>query len=260
MRKAKKIGILIAVIFIIAAVLGGTYYMQSWPLRFRGEFDQFFGKGNWELISSEAEISRMYKVYYHASDPLYSSERKGTYHNWNIGFTNRDGEKEAWTITDHTLKINHDRRDWFDPMRYSTRQALTLELMDISFSVAAAEVSGDVLEAVLPLAEAECLEVDISYHDGNPPPEFYDQLAREPWFTANEVSVQDYLDTDLYDFYIKIHAHDYRVEKLTPQEQQHLMDSLKTIEQSLKDTYGDDVAYEIYLGEGIRAGSAAAST
>ena len=172
MRKAKKIGILIAVIFIIAAVLGGTYYMQSWPLRFRGEFDQFFGKGNWELISSEAEISRMYKVYYHASDPLYSSERKGTYHNWNIGFTNRDGEKEAWTITDHTLKINHDRRDWFDPMRYSTRQALTLELMDISFSVAAAEVSGDVLEAVLPLAEAECLEVDISYHDGNPPPEF----------------------------------------------------------------------------------------
>ena len=80
MRKAKKIGILIAVIFIIAAVLGGTYYMQSWPLRFRGEFDQFFGKGNWELISSEAEISRMYKVYYHASDPLYSSERKGTYH------------------------------------------------------------------------------------------------------------------------------------------------------------------------------------
>lgn len=86
MRKAKKIGILIAVIFIIAAVLGGTYYMQSWPLRFRGEFDQFFGKGNWELISSEAEISRMYKVYYHASDPLYSSERKGTYHNWNIGF------------------------------------------------------------------------------------------------------------------------------------------------------------------------------
>ena len=62
MRKAKKIGILISVILVIAAVLGGTYYMQSWPLRFRGEFDQFFGKGNWELISSEAEISRMYKV------------------------------------------------------------------------------------------------------------------------------------------------------------------------------------------------------
>lgn len=51
MRKAKKIGILISVILVIAAVLGGTYYMQSWPLRFRGEFDQFFGKGNWELIS-----------------------------------------------------------------------------------------------------------------------------------------------------------------------------------------------------------------
>jgi len=252
-RKAKKIGILIAVILVIAVVLGGIYYMQSWPLRFRNVFDQFFGKGNWELLSSETEISRIYDVYYHASDSLYSSERDGTYHDWNIEFTNRDGEQEVWTVTDHTLKINHDRRGWFDPMRYSARQALTLELMDISFAVAAAEVSRNVLEAVLPAAEAECLEVDISYHDGNPPPEFYDQLARKPWFTANKVTVQDYLDTDLYDFYIRIHAHDYRVEKLTPQEQQHLMDSLETIEQALKDTYGGDAAYEIYLGEGVKA-------
>lgn len=97
--------------------------------------------------------------------------------------------------------------------------------------------------------------MDISYRDGNPPPEFYDKLAREPWFTANEVGVQDYMDTDLYDFYIWIHAYDYRVEKLAPEEQQHLMDSLGDIEQKLKATYGDDVPYEIYLGEDIRAES-----
>ena len=255
MHKAKKVGILAAVLLVIAAIIGGIYYMQSWPLRFHSTFDRFFGDGNWELISAETKTSLMYEVYYRTSDPIQSDEHAGDFHNWDIGFTNRNGEKEAWTITDHTLKINHDRRGWFDSMRLSAKQALTQELMDVSFAVAAAEVSRDVLEAVLPAAEAACLGVDISYSDGNPPPELYDKLAREPCFTANEVSVEDYMDTDLYDFYIWIHAYDYRVEKLAPEEQQHLMDSLGDIEQKLKATYGDDVPYEIYLGEDIRAES-----
>lgn len=255
MHKAKKVGLLAAVLLVIAAIIGGFYYMQSWPLRFHSTFDRFFGEGNWELISAETKTSLMYEVYYRTSDPIMSDEHAGDFHNWDIGFTNRNGEKEAWTITDHTLKINHNRRGWFDSMRLSAKQALTQELMDVSFAVAAAEVSRDVLEAVLPAAEAECLGVDISYRDGNPPPEFYDKLDREPWFTANEVGVQDYMDTDLYDFYIWIHAYDYRVEKLAPEEQQHLMDSLGDIEQKLKATYGDDVPYEIYLGEDIRAES-----
>ena len=255
MHKAKKVGILAAVLLVIAAIIGGIYYMQSWPLRVHSTFDRFFGDGNWELISADTKTSLMYEVYYRTSDPIQSDEHAGDFHNWDIGFTNRNGEKEAWTITDHTLKINHDRRGWFDSMRLSAKQALTQELMDVSFAVAAAEVSRDVLEAVLPAAEAECLGVDISCRDGNPQPEFYDKLAREPWFTANEVSVQDYMDTDLYDFYIWIHAYDYRVEKLAPEEQQHLMDSLGDIEQKLKAAYGDDVPYEIYLGEDIHAES-----
>ena len=189
MHKAKKVGLLAAVLLVIAAIIGGFYYMQSWPLRFHSTFDRFFGEGNWELISAETKTSLMYEVYYRTSDPIMSDEHAGDFHNWDIGFTNRNGEKEAWTITDHTLKINHDRRGWFDSMRLSAKQALTQELMDVSFAVAAAEVSRDVLEAVLPAAEAECLGVDISYRDGNPPPEFYDKLDREPWFTANEVGV-----------------------------------------------------------------------
>ena len=63
----------------------------------------------------------------------------------------------------------------------------------------------------------------------------------------------DYLETDLYDFYLRIQAFDYRVEKLPEEKRQHLMDSLLEIERLLRNAYGSHADYEIYLGEGYRA-------
>ena len=55
-----------------------------------------------------------------------------------------------------------------NPKRYSGKQALTLELMDISFAVIEEEIYSEMMKAGLTEAEVECFNADISYHDGNP--------------------------------------------------------------------------------------------
>ena len=67
------------------------------------------------------------------------------------------------------------------------------------------------------------------------------------------MTAEDFLQSDLNDFYLDIYAYDYRVDDLTSDERRHLLGSLTDIENLLKDTYGDYVDYEIYLGDGCRA-------
>lgn len=61
--------------------------------------------------------------------------------------------------------------------------------------------------------ESECMRVTISYGGGNPKPKFYDKLAKEPWFTVNEVSAEDFLAYDehaAFDMYFdKEHSIEY---------------------------------------------------
>lgn len=119
--------------------------------------------------------------------------------------------------------------------------------------VAGEKVGQQVLGQVLPEEELSCLGVDISYHGGNPPPDFYDDLAGEEWFTSQKATAACYLESDLYDFYISVRAHDYRVEKLEEGQRQHLLGSLEELCQALEKEYGDNAKYDIYLGEGLTA-------
>lgn len=252
-KKRSKFIILVPVLLIIA-VIAGWYYLRTWPLRFQGQLDDFFGKDNWEVISEDTKESMMYDKNITIRNAAWSSEEiPGKFHEWDIAFTNRDGDTEVWTISDHTMKINHDKYWILSPDRYSAKQALGQELMDISFSMAGEQVHKEILQALLPNAEADCVVVDISYRGGRPDPELYDELLDAPWFTANDVTAEDFLHSDLNDFYIDIYAYDYRVDDLTSDERKHLLGSLTDIENLLKDTYGDYVDYEIYLGDGCRA-------
>lgn len=253
MKRLKKIGRIIIILLILVAGFLIYHYFQTWPLRFHSDLNDFFGKGNWENVSSETKESKMYSVYHRSHNVLLSGEEPGRYHNWDIVFTNRYGEEELWTITDHTLKINHDRHWLFSSERYSARQAMTLELMDVSSSAAGEQVKREVLNGVLSQEELECLDIYISYRNGNPPPEFYSRLRKEPWFEVNQATADNYLKTDLYDFYLRILAFDYRVEKLTEEQQQHLLESLGEMEKALLAAYGEYADYEIYLGEGYTA-------
>lgn len=257
MNKTNKTGIV--VILIIVLIGGAAVFLysawqgrQEWPRRFRTELDEFFGEGNWEWVSEETRSSSMFEEGdIHSSYP-YSPQidrMPGKYHVWNIVFTNRNGEKELWVLSDHTMMINHAKNKPLSPGRYSPKQAFTQQLMEISMEAAQEEIKQEILYPLLSEKEADCLDVSISYHNGNPTPEMYDELIKQPWFKANEVMPSDYIDSSLHDFYIWIRAHDYKVDKLTESERQHLMDSLDELEKMLKETYGTDVGYEIYLDE-----------
>lgn len=251
MSKVKKAVIIFSFV-TIAVLIVCVYFVwhrqQNWPVRFHSELDHFFGEGNWEYLSEETKESRMYTVRYYSDVPaIANKEFPGDYHNWDICFSNRNGEKEIWTITDHAMKINHSKKKLFSADRFSAKQAFLRELMEVSFSAAEDNIHKELLQKLLPEQEAACLEVDISYRNGNPPPDMYEKLAKESWFTANQVSASDYLTSDLYDFYLWIHAHDYKVEKLTESERQHLMGSIGKIETLLHNTYGEHADYEIYL-------------
>lgn len=242
----------ILLIPIVILLLVGWYCLRSWPIRFHGTLDDFFGNGNWQTVSEETKDSIIFKRW----NALTKREQEGTFHEWNIAFENQAGETEVWTISDHTLKINH-KENWFplDAERYTARQALGQELLWIALDVAGEEVRTETLGTILPEEELDCLAVDISFLDGLPDGGVYDRLLEEPWFNVRDANADRFLQSNQYDFYVDVFAHDYRVDDLSEAEQSHLYHSLGAIEQALQNTYGAQVDYEIYLGEGYQAES-----
>ncbi len=180
----KKILAVLIVLLILPAGFFTWRYFNDWTLRYHSELDQFFGKGNWRCVDSEEKESIFASKYVHTASSLGGETVPETYTDWMIAFQNRDGQEEIWRITNHSLIINHDRYGLFEMnRRLNGKQALTLELMDISFGVAAEENKEDVLLSVLSGAEASCFEVTISWEGGNPEPAFYDDLQQEPGLT-----------------------------------------------------------------------------
>ena len=247
MKKFKNILMIFLIVAIIAAIIIGINLYNNWPFRFKKELDKFFGKGNWECISEETKESTIYTEYiYVHSNPEYSEEVPGKYKNWYIKFNNKNQE-EIWKITNHTLKINNDKYGLFSSKRYSSKQALIQELMDISCEVAAEEVYNEIIEGQFSENEAECIDVLITYKGGNPEPDFYDKLYKEEWFTVDKATAYNYLSCDLHDFYLYIRAHDYKLNKLTDEEKQNVLNSLENIEQKLLEKYGGNASFKIYL-------------
>src|SRR5699024_1910829 len=79
-KTLKKVIAAALLLLIAAAVFFIWYYLRTWPLRFHGEFDAFFGKGNWEQISSQTKESLIYSVYHRSTNPSLSGERPGKFH------------------------------------------------------------------------------------------------------------------------------------------------------------------------------------
>lgn len=247
-QKIKTIGGCAVALFILVGSIAMCLAYQNWTIRFKSELDDFFGKGNWEYLSGETKESIIYTNYHHShSGSGMSGEVPGEYKDWYISFENRSGESEVWKITNHTYKINHDRYDIFSSKRYSAKQALTLELMDIAFQMAGDEIRREIIESVLSEEEAECMRVIMSYQGGNPKPKFYDKLAKEPWFNVRDVSAEKFLAYDEYNFHIDILVFDYKFEKLTEEQQQNILNNFDVIKQMLIDTYGEHAAFDMHF-------------
>lgn len=99
------------------------------------------------------------------------------------------------------------------------------------------------------LKKAECFDIALMYHGGNPEPNFYNKLYKEDWFTVDKVTAKYFLETDLYDFYLYIRIDDYKLEKLTEEEQQNLLATRENLEQRLLEEYGDNASFEIYFAD-----------
>lgn len=241
----KKKIVIISISIIIMIILIGLYiYLNNWPYRFKNELDAFFGKGNWKYISSETKESRMYNVRVKNSRDTYEN-RPGSFKNWDI-LVKRNDKKELWTITNHTLKINHDKYYLLSPKRYSAKEAFILELMEISTEIAEEEVT-TILSEVLPNGEIEGLSIHLSYHNGNPKPNFYKKLWQEDWFKMSKISASEFLKTELYDFYLDISLYDYKLNKMTETKRNHVLNSLPNLTNKLLETYGNSASFKIYF-------------
>jgi hypothetical protein len=177
---------------------------------------------------------------------MLSHEEPGMYKNWYIKYNNK-GKEEVWQITNHSLKINNDKYDWFSSKRYSAKQAFVFELMDISCQIIGEQVHNEVIKEYLSEKESECIEVLISYKGGNPKPNFYNKIWKEDWFTADKATAQNYLASYLHNFYLYIRAHDYKLDKLTDEEKQNVINSLDKIEDKLLKKYGNNASFRIYF-------------
>jgi hypothetical protein len=125
--------------------------------------------------------------------------------------------------------------------------------MNISEEIVAEKFKEEIISDLYSEKEVECFDVTLMYHGGNPEPNFYNELYQQGWFTADKVNVKEYLETDLYDFYLYIRIFDYRLETLTEEEQQNLLATREKLEQRLLEKYGDNASFEIYFADGNKS-------
>ena len=241
--------LLIGIVFVWGAYsIANSYIRSHWTFVYKAELDKFFGKDNWECVDQRTETSSVYKT----SSGNSGKKRAMRYKRWDIQFTNAAGDEELWSITNLTLKINQRQRMIFGPERYSNKQALTLELMDIAEGLACEAVYRDMIWGEFPEKESECIGVRMLYKGGHPRPGFYSRLMKEDWFTVEGVSAEKFLAYEEHDFYIDILAYEYKMEKLTEAERQHIYDSIGILEQKLLDQYGENASFQIYFSQEYR--------
>ena len=254
MEKWKSRAAILAVCLCGAVLTAAFFLRRDWTVRFRGELDAFFGEGRWEAVSQEEKESIIYEEYLpSASNPSGGTTVPGQFHEWLIRYTDGQGENALWTLSDHTYRINRDRYSILSPRRYSAKEAFVLELMNLTCGTAGDAALREAAEGLLSETEMGCLKAEISYEGGNPSPEFYDGLWEEPWFRLEDAAAEQYLSSELHDFYLDIRVHDYRLEKLTEEERRHVLDSLEPLTQRLLERYGENASFSIYLDGEHRA-------
>lgn len=248
MNKGKKIVILATAIIVIGIIIAIVIYLNNWPLRFSKELNRFFGEKNWEYVSKETKESRIFKE--SRKDPLTDTKEQvpGHFKNWQIS-VNRNNQEEIWEISNHTYKINHDKYWLLSSKRYSAKEAFILELMNIAEEIVEEKVQEEIINDLYSEKEAECFDIALMYHGGNPEPNFYKELYKQDWFTASKVNAKDFLETNLYDFYLYIRIDDYKLKKLTEEEQKKLLGTRESLEQRLLEEYKEDASFEIYFNK-----------
>ncbi len=242
-----KICVIILALVLILSTIFFYFTMTDWTVRFDSELDEFFGEGNWFCVDSETKDSIIYSKTYTSRNVIGSETVAGKFTDWYIKHTDADGNDNLYRITDHVMRINHDKYFVLQNEYLSAKQAFVLELMDITHQIAADEIWENTISTELGTELAECIGVEIMYDGGNPEPDFYDELWEEPWFTIDGATAENYLETDLYDFYINIRVYDYRAKKLSHDQYEALMNGYTEIIQAMCERFDENADFEIYF-------------
>lgn len=255
MKKIKNIlfAILAVIIIAILGYLAYTYLgCGNWPVRFSSELDRYYGKGNWECISTENERSRTYSVYESSRDHLHDDWVPLKYKDWYISVKNEGTEEKVVKISNYGYKISNDMHGIFSSKRESNKQAFICELLYIACEEVGEQLKEDLLSQVLTKDELECFRVEISYKGYAPKPHVYSKLWKEEWFTAQKVSAEKFLACELHDFYINVFLFDYKYEKLSKEQQEHLIESYDVIREMLLEEYGENASFDLYFDKDHR--------
>ncbi len=242
-KKRKTITVVLIMFLLIAAIgicssILENFGAKYWPVRYKDMLDDFFGEWEWEVISKENKKESL---------PTTINSVDGnvtvylTYTEWTISVLDSDGKSFEYIISNHPYKMS-------ETGGFTAKRAFIQQLMFISQEKAVEKLRQEVLSDYLTEAEMDCMEIDFAWRNGNPSPSVYSQLLKEEWFSY-DATAEDWLKTNLYDYYIRIYAHDYMVEKLSEEEQTHLLSSREQIEQALQEKYGVYADYEIYIPE-----------
>ncbi|NLW52939.1 MAG: hypothetical protein GXY87_06225 [Tissierellia bacterium] len=191
----------------------------------------------------------MLNEYNYYKELPYTEKVPGKYQDWNIQFKDKDGNDQVWKISNLAQRLNNKKRLIFSPNYLSSKKALGFELMELTWHVTGEEVRQKVLNEVMTKKQADVFDVQISYSGGNPPTSLYGKIWEQDWFNINKVTAKDYLETDLFDFFIDIKTYDYRLAKLSETEQQEIRDSLDEIINKITDIYGPNTSYRIFIDQ-----------
>ena len=248
MKKIKNIlfAILAVIVISIVSYLAYTYLgCENWPVRFSSELDRYFGKGNWECISTENKRSSTYSVYNSSYDALYDEWVPLRYKDWYISVKNEENEEKVVRISNSGYKISNDKYGVFSGKRESNKQAFVCELLDIAREEIGDRLKEDLLSRVLTEDELECFSVEIVRKGYAPKPGVYSKLWKEDWFTYQKISAENFLACELHEFYIDVFLFDYKYEKLSKEQQEHLMESYDLIREMLLEEFGENASFEL---------------
>lgn len=254
MKRFRSMGFTLIVIGCAIWFAISYFHKQNWVDYYKEELDRFFGEGNWEYIDKKTMKSGAYYDYSHYRSPgnMPPQKHPGKFTNWYITYTNKSGEKEEWYISNHLYKINQDRNFIFSSKRLSSKQAFYIELMDIALYEASKEIYNEFFKSELTENEAASLNITLS-ESSKLNKEFLNSLMKEPWFTIDNITAEDFIYNDLQDFKIYIRGHDYKVDKLTNEERQNVLEALPRIENRLLEKYGEHASFEIIFDGEILA-------
>lgn len=241
--KVKKILTIITVCVVLAVTVGAVSYVGNWPVRYKKEFDKFFGSNwSWEKLEPTFDDNLGSGTNYRSGrfKGMSSGKSSGLVSHWGITC-----EDDYYEVTDWAHKYNHKKYfPLFSKKWLNGKQSLWYEFLDIAIEKSYLELEKRYIEDVIGAEYCEAIDMELQYNT-SPKKEFLKYLSKSNWLSVN-TTVSELMSCDKHDFVIDIRLYDYQYEKLNKQQKEIVDKWFNDIESKLLDDFGDEASFYIY--------------